>query len=758
MSKKSKKDATTEAGAEAAVASQVVVNDTSDSVEATDKKSKKRRWRVSRRGFLVGLGITGVGAALGLKFGVPEGQLALAGMLDDAAAPSNVKGSPVAWFEVGTEGTTLYMPKVEMGQGVHTALKQIAAEELELPWDAIQVVSSPTTRGLADGFGTGGSSTVSSLFTPLRETAATMREMLKTKAAEKLSVDVADLKVEDGVVFAAADSSKKLSYAEIVSGVSEWDVPKKAPALKAQSDFKYVGKPMQRVDFKDKLTGKAMYGYDMRKEGMLYGAVARPESFQATMKSADVGAAKSQAGVVDVVITEDFAGVVATSRAAAYKGVEALNVVWDEHSGFSTADAMALCTVEDGSGLTVQREGNAPKALKADSAKVIQAEYRTPMAAHSHLEPQAALAHVQGDKLEAWVSTQAPFVVRDDLAEAMGFKKENVDVTATFLGGGFGRRLSGKVAIEAARLSQATGKPVHVGWNRTEEFKYGYLRPPTHNVLKATLNGSKIEAMEHQVASGDVAFPFFPEFLTKVFGADFGAWRGATNFYDGIENRRTLSQRVKLPFDTGWWRGLGLLANTFAQESFMDELAHAAGVDALEFRLEHFAASEDGQRFRGVLTKAAEMADWGGSLPEGHAQGIACSTDVNTKVAQVAEVSIENGKIRVHKISCAMDCGLTINPDGAAAQAQGGIIMSLSSVFLEKVDIADSRIQINNFDSYPLITMRDAPEINVEMVDSGPEPFGVGEPPMGPTAAAVANAVFALTGQRLRELPLKLNA
>ena len=723
--------------------------------ESKTKKTKKRRWRVSRRGFLVGLGITGVGAALGVRFGLPEAQLAIAGALDDAAAPSSVGGSPVAWFEVNPEGTTLYMPKVEMGQGVHTSLKQIAAEELGLPWDDIQVVSSSTDRGLKDQFGTGGSSTVSSLFIPLRESAATMREMLKAKAAEKLSVDVADLNVEDGVVSVKSDASKQLSYAEIVSGVSEWDVPKKAPVLKSQTDFKYIGKSMERVDFKDKLTGKAIYGYDMRKEGMLYGAVPRPESIQATRKSAAVGSAKNQSGVVDVVIEDDFVGVVATSRAAAYKGVEAMDVMWEEHSGLSTKDVEALCTV-DGSGLTVQREGNAPKVLKDAGTNIIEGEYRTPMAAHSHLEPQAALVDVRADKVEAWVSTQAPFAVRDVIAEALGRKKEEVDVTATYLGGGFGRRLNVEVAASAAKLSAASGKPVHVGWNRTEEFKYGYVRPPTHNVFKATMNGDTIEAMEHQVASGDVAFPFFPKFLTTIFGADFGAWRGATNFYDGIENRRTLSQRVKLPLKTGWWRGLGLLANTFAQESFMDELAHAAGADPLEFRLKHFAASEEGQRFRGVLTKVAEMSDWGGALPEGHAQGIACSTDVNTKVAQVAEVSIENGKIRVHKVSCAMDCGLTVNPDGAIAQTQGSIIMGLSSAFLEKLELADSRFLVNNFDTYPLITMRDAPEIDVAMVESGPEPYGVGEPPIGPIAAAVANAVFTLTGQRLRELPLKL--
>ena len=248
--------------------------------------------------------------------------------------------------------------------------------------------------------------------------------------------------------------------------------------------------------------------------------------------------------------------------------------------------------------------------------------------------------------------------MRDEIAEVLGRKKEEVEVTATYLGGGFGRRLNVEVAKEAARLSQAVGAPIHVGWNRTEEFRDGYVRPPTHSVLRGSLGDEgNILAIEHIQSSGDVAFPFFPNFLVTLFGADFGAWRGSRFHYDGIANRHTVSQRAELPLKTGWWRGLGLLCNTFAVESFMDELANEAGVDALEFRLRHLSDSEHGARMKAVLNAAAERAGWGTPVAEGRARGIACSTDVQTVCAQVAEVSVEDGKIRVHKMTAAVDPG-----------------------------------------------------------------------------------------------------
>jgi isoquinoline 1-oxidoreductase beta subunit len=485
---------------------------------------------------------------------------------------------------------------------------------------------------------------------------------------------------------------------------------------------------------------------------MLYGAVARPPTFTATLKRAAPGKAADLAGV-QVVIEDEFVGVVADSRTKARQALALLDLEWTAGELFQQADLERLTTVTPGKGTVIQREGNVKANLKGN---IISAEYRTPFAAHAHLEPQAAMVDVRPDKVVAMVSTQMQNSVRNDLADVLKRKKEDIEVIATFLGGGFGRKAGTEVAVEAARLSRAVGKPVHVGWNRAEEFRNGYLRPATHHVLKASLtNDGKISALEHQQASGSVAFGFLPGFVEWMMGADFAAWRGATIHYGGIPHRLTTSQHVELPLRTGWWRGLGLLPNVFATESFMDELAHAAKADGLEFRLRHLGSDELGQRMKKVLQTAAEKANWG-TPTEGRALGIACCTDVKTVVAHVAEVSVENGRIRVHKMTTAIDPGLVVNPDGVKAQTQGAIIMGLGSTLFEKMTVKDSVIEAANFDSYPLITMRDTPEIDITILESSEKPYGMGEPPIGPVAAAVANAVFALTGERLRTLPLSL--
>lgn len=728
-----------------------------EKIEDLQTAKKKSRWRVSRRGFLIATGVLGAGVALGWVFGVPAARLAIAKSVDESGAPGGLDVDPVLWFEVQADNSvTLHNIKVEMGQGIHTAVAQMAAEELEFPFENITVVAASTARGINDGFGTGASNSVSSLYTPLREGAATLREMLRAKAAEKWSTPLENVIAMEGTFFQQNNPSEVLTYGQVVEGVSDWEVPKDAPELKAKKDYRYIGQPLPRVDFVEKLTGRAVYGYDARTEGMLYGAVARPPSFTSTLKSAAEGTARNEKGVIDVVIQDGFAGVVATSRAAAHRGVAALALEWEAGEVYQQADIDALTQVKPNEGVEIQRDGRVAANLK--KGKLISSEYRSPMAVHAHLEPQAALVDARVDKVVAQVSTQSPILVRDEITKLLGRKEEEVEVTATYLGGGFGRRLNVEVALEAASLSQAVGKPVHVGWTRTEEFQNGYVRPPTHSRFEASLDEQgKILAIKHEQASGDVAFPFFPAFLVTLFGADFGAWRGSRFHYDGIENRQVLSQRVKLPLATGWWRGLGLLANTFAIESFMDELAYEANKDPLEFRLSHLTDSENGRRMKAVLNAAAQDANWGTPLAEGRALGIACSTDVRTPCAQVAEVSIENGKIIVHKITAAIDPGLAINPDGIRAQTQGSIVMGLSSTFFEKLTIKDSRFSPQNFDTYPLLTIKDTPEISVRVLESGDEPFGMGEPPLGPVAAAVANAVFALDGQRLKELPLRLS-
>jgi len=715
----------------------------------------KKSWRPTRRQFLLGLGVGGVGA---LALGVPAMQLGIARWLDKGNFPSmHGKLDPTVWFELlPDDRVRLHLPKIEMGQGIHTALAQIAAEELEVPWEKLEVVHASTAHGPVDAGATSGSQTVTGLYQPLREVAANLREMLRTEAARQLGVPADSLVASGGTLSVQGQPERTLRYGEVVAKhTGTWEVPEKPPTLKPVKDFRLIGQSMPRVDLEAKLTGQGVYGYDQRLPGMLYGAVARPPRLGSTLRSAKEGKARQQPGVVAVVTEGDFAGVAAESRAQAYAALAHLELEWTDGESVQQADIDALTTVKEGEGVIVQEEGDAPEHL--GQGKPLSAEYRTPMAAHAHLEPQAALVEVKPERVRVWTSTQAPGGIRSQVAKALEREEESVEVLPTHIGGGFGRRLDARAALEAARLSRATGRPVHVGWNRTEELRHGFYRPPTHHQLRASLDESgRVLAFEHHQASGDVIFSLVPEVVAKVMGADFGAWRGGTLQYGAVPHRRVRAQRVRLPVPTGSWRGLGLLANTFALEGFMDELAHAAGEEPLAFRLKHLGEDEQGRRWRRVLEAAATRAGWGTPAPEGRARGLACSVDSKTVVAQVAEVSVEGGRVRVHRITCAVDCGLVVNPDGATSQVEGAVMMGLSSTLLEQLTWKDGQAQAENFHDYPLLTMADAPDIDTVFVGEGETPLGMGEPPLGPVAAAVANAVFALTGQRLRSLPLKL--
>lgn len=716
-------------------------------------KTKKKR-KLSRRGFLVVLGVAGGGLLLGTKFGVPFARLKVAELFDSGAAPGGIDAEATAWFQITPDNQViLFVPKVEMGQGIHTALAQIAVEELEINWQQLEVVQAGTGQGLDDNFGTGASNSVSTLYQPIREAAATLREMLRNEAAFRLDVSIEELQVENGQ-FKHSGSDKTISYGEAVNRSGEWEIPETPPRLKPRQNFGFIGKSLPRVDIHEKILGKAVFGYDVRLPGMLYGAVARPPKIGSKLISAEPGEVANRPGVVKVVIEDDFAGVVAETREQAYSAVNALSIEWETEKDWQQADIEALVTVGQGKGVVIQKEGDPDKYLEGSS--IIEAEYRTPMAFHAHFEPQTATADVKPARVDIWAATQFPVRMREFVAQAIDRKEEEIIVVPTYLGGGFGRKIATDAVVEAARLSAAVERPVHIGWNRPEDFQNGFLRPPTHHILRGTLDRKQIVAMGHQQASGAVAFPFLSGIFKAVLGADFGSWRGAMIAYD-VPNRVTAAWLPELPLATGWWRGLGLLANTFAVESFMDELAHAAGVDPVEFRLTYFENDDVGQRRKRVLEIAAERSGWGTPLKEGHALGVANSIDVGTAVAQVAEVSLHDGKIQVHKVTSVVDPGLVINPDGATAQIQGAILMGLSSALVEEVTVKDGQFSAENFNRYPILRMVDIPEIDVHLIESGDVPNGMGEPPIGPIAAAVANAVFALSGQRLRTLPLKPN-
>ncbi len=713
-----------------------------------------KRKRLSRRDFLIMLGVGAAGLYVGVKLGTPILRLRLAEYLEEAGGPpSDIEAPPDAWFEILPDNTVrLYLPKSEMGQGVHTGLAQIAAEELEIGLDQIEVRHASTDR-LADPVATSASTTISGLYVPLLEAAATLRELLRGEAVRQLNVPAEDLQLEKGVFSLKADPAQKRTYQELIQFSAGWELPKTPPALKPPSQYRVIGQPAQRLDLPAKVTGQAVYGFDVRVPGMLYGAVARPKTIEGKMKSAKPGQAASQPGVVKVVTDGDFAGVVASSRDQAYRALGKMEIEWDAGRLWQQSEIDAMVTVGQGQGVVIQQVGQLKPAI--ESGRIVEAAYRTPMAFHAYMEPLAAVADVRADKVEVWASTQAPKGLRGKIAKALDRKDEEVIVHPVYLGGGFGRKIDERAALEAARLSQAAGKPVQVAMNRKEDFLTSFVRPPTHNILRASLSASgEILAFDHQAASGEVAFAFLPGPVGGIMGADFGSYRGAITHYN-IPNIQTTAWLAKLPVSTGWWRGLGLMANTFAIESFMDELAEAAGLDPLEFRLRHLPDSEKGQRMRSALQTAADKAGWGDSLPNGHALGLALGYDVGTVMVEIAEVSVENDRIRVHKVTAAADPGLAINPDGVRAQTEGGITMGLSASLIEAVTIKDGALQATNFHEYPLLSNANAPDIEVVVLNSRTTPSGMGEPPIGPIPAAVANAVYAVTGQRLRSLPLK---
>ncbi len=719
----------------------------------------KEKQTISRRNFLVKGSISTLGVlALGTFVGCAPIQRKIAGFANTAEPPYlGNKKDPMVWFEITKNNNVIfYSPKVEMGQGIFTGLAQIVADELEVNIDQVIVKNAPSTYAHSDKAATGGSLSMLSLWQPLRELSATMREMLKKQAAKKLGVEIEALSIKDGVISTA---SKTMTYAEVADGVKRWSIPKK-PELKDPKKYKYVGKPVPRVDLKEKVLGTAIFGMDATFPDMLYGALVYPPTLETLPKTVDLSAAKRMPGVVKVFHEKDFIGVAAKTFIEAENAKKAIKIEWLEGKKWQQEDIDRIVTVGNGEEHVIQKVGNAKRILKK-SNDIVELQFRSPLGAHAQMEPCGATVYVQDDKVTVRMATQGPRLLASSIAKRLDLKPKDVELTSEYLGGGFGRRQHDINALAAAVMSKATGKPVKCFFNRLEEFQNDPMRPPTHNVLRAKLtNDGKIEAFEHQVASGKVVFGTsgFPPIVEKLIGADPGSWRGGMVQYRAIPNINTVCWMNDLPFPTSSWRSLGLLGNTFAIESFMDELAIKADKDPVQFRLSHINDDEAGERLKNTIKAAAEKANYRDKVINGRAMGFACSTDVNTPCAQVAEVSIENDQIKVHKVTCAIDAGLAVNPDQVIAQCEGALTMGLSASMYERMYIKDNKIQPTIYGAYDMALIKHAPkEIDVVILEGTGTPGGIGEPPLGPIGAAIANAVRRLTGQRLKELPLTLN-
>ncbi len=712
--------------------------------------------KVSRRKFLVrgGLGTLGVLAVGTYVFRNPM-RRKLYSMVESTVPPYSGEGTdPNLWFEITKDNrVVLHSPKVEMGQGTFTSLAQMTADELDVDLEQVQVIAAATATGIVDRLSTGGSLSVASLWEPLREMAATMREMIKIEAAKKMGVLAESLSTENGVV---SGGGKTMTYAKVVEGVDEWEVPN-TPVLKSMKNYKFIGKPIPRIDLEAKVFGAPIFGMDAQLPEMVYATVIRPEQVGAKFLSANTSAAEQMPGVLKIVQIDDWVGVIASSQAQALAARKKVKVIWDVPKKWTEEDIREMITVGSGDEMMIQKSGS---ALDTDSADVTSITFKSPIGAHAQLEPNGAVAQVEGDKVTVILSTQVVGITQKEVARALNLDVENVNIIPSFLGGGFGRRLNTNHAVQAAKMSRAVGKPVKYFFTRKEEFQHDMFRPPTHHIMKGKLNDKGLlEGLEHHFASGSVAIGsvLLPEMIHGVLGVDIGAIRGGRIQYSGIPNIRAVQWHKSLPFATSWWRSLGLLANTFAIESFMDEMALKAEKSPIAFRLSQIADTEEGNRLKEVIKVAAEKAAYSDEVINGRAMGFAASTDAGAPCAQVVEVSIENKQIKVHKVTCVLDCGIAVNPDQVKAQCEGSIIMGMSAAMHERMTLRDGELYPIIYGPYQMALMKHAPkEIEVHLIQGVDTPLPVGEPPLGPIGAAVANAVRRLTGERLTELPLRM--
>ncbi len=713
-------------------------------METSNKNPKKS---FSRRKFLAisGSGLAGTLALLYFGRGPIRRKISdFTSEMEIAADVSNL--DPKLWFELNADNTiTLKSPKVEMGQGIFTGFAMLAAEELDIQLDKIKVVHANSKNGVLSN--TGASNSTSSFYVVIREVAATLRETLKLQAAKTWNIPAATISTKDGMLMAG---DKKLSYADLAKQNTKWETAEK-PVLRPTSTFKYVGKEQKRIDLPDKVLGKTIYGIDTTLPDMVYAVLYSPY-INGKLKSVDTINAKNTQGVLKVIEEKDWVGVVATTRFAAESAIKKMKANWDYDPNINTIAIEKLMTVGNGNEVNIQNDGDTNKVPN----EVVTGEFRTPIAYHACLEPSIVVADFKENKVTLYTSFQNPTYIQTSVSEALDIDKENIDIIPAYLGGGFGRKAFKTNAVEAVKLSKAVGKPVHLLYTRQQEFQNGYVRPNTHHVLKGKLGkDGNILAFEHDVATGPMAFKAVPAIAETILGADFiVAGHGSRCAYR-IPNIKTTIWHNNLPFETSMWRGIGMFANTFAIESFMDILAHQAGINPLKFRLNHCENTEKLKRRRKILELIGQKSGWNNTKPKEVGRGMAICDDHKTISAAVVEIKIEDGLIKVKNVMQFIDPGKIINPEGIRQQVEGATMMAIGASLYEKGTIEDSQFVETNFHLYKVVTLQDTPKIDVILHEGSDKPSGVGEPPISPIAPAIANAIFDLTGIRLFSLPLQ---
>jgi isoquinoline 1-oxidoreductase beta subunit len=715
----------------------------------------------SRRRFLKASAATTGGLVIGFNLTI-GGRLATA---QDAMAPVAAKGpnlnQPNAFLRIAKDGAVVVQVKhIEIGQGVLTSLPMLVAEELGCDWSKVRSELAPAAPVYSHtAFGmqiTGGSSSVVNSWVQLRTVGAMARTMLVSTAASRWKVDAAKCRVANGMVIGPA--GQKAAFGELADAAAMLPTPEKV-ALKSVKDFTLIGKPTKRIDAPAKVDGTAKFGLDITAKQIpnLHTAlVAHAPIFGAKVKKFDASKVNGISGVTHVVQIESGVAVVAKSFWAAKNGRDALQIEWDLEGG-STADTAKMSKQYADLAKTpgvVAKKGN-PDAVKG-AVKSLVAEFELPYLAHAAMEPLNCTVSVAGDKCELWVGSQLQTLDAAAAARVAGVPVQNVKLNTMLAGGGFGRRtnLSSDYIVEAVEIAKKVGVPVKMVWTREDDMKGGSYRPMFAHRVEAGLDAAnKIVGWNHTVVGQSlVAGTVFEGGFVKE-GVDATSVEGIVDTPYDIPNMHTTLHTTKNGVPVLFLRAVGHTHTAFAMETTMDELAKLAGQDPVAFRRGYLAKQP---RVLNTLNLAAEKANWGSSLPKGRARGVAVHESFGSVVAHVVEVSMEKGALKIHRIVSAIDCGLVVNPLTVTAQVESAIVYGMSAAIYGKVSLKDGVVEQSNFDSYPVMRMTEMPKVEVYFVPAGEAPTGVGEPGMPPIAPAIANAVFALTGKRLRSLPLDL--
>ena len=699
--------------------------------------------------------LLGTGAGLIIAFHMPRSGRA-------AAMQPKPKTDPNAFIHISPDDTvTVQIGHSEMGQGNWTGLAMLIAEELECDWSKMKVEHSPAAQAYAHlEFGimaVGGSSTMRTEFGRYRQVGAMARDMLVRAAAAKWKTSPKHLRTENGFVL---NGKEKLSYGQLADAAMRLPPPKDVK-LKAKGDWKYIGKQVRRLDTPEKINGSAKFGMDVQFEGLRTALVARAPVFGGKVRAFDAGKAKAVKGVEQVVQVPSGVAVVAKNFWSAKLGRDALKIEWDNGPAVDSEKLWASyreLSKKPGD-RAAKPAGDVDEAL-GGAAKTIEAVYEAPYLAHATMEPLNCTVKFENGACELWVGTQFQQIDQGAAAAILGISPDKVKVHTPFLGGGFGRRGSPRADFvsEAVQVAKAAGVPVKTVWTREDDMRGGYYRPAFLHRISAGLDAKgHLIAWKHVAVGQSIMKGTMFEPMMVKNGIDPTSTEGAADspYFEAAQARSFGLHTTENAVPVHFWRSVGNTHTAFAMEGMVDELAYAAGQDPLEFRL---ALLAEKPRFANALKTAAKMAGWGTPLPAGHGLGLAVHESFGTIVAQVAEVSVDAKEktIRVHKVSAAIDCGMAVNPLAVEAQVQGSIVYGLTAALYGEITLKDGKVTQSNFHDYQMLRLPEMPVVQVQIIESGEKMGGVGEPATPPIVPAVANAVFAVTKQRLRTLPLRL--